>query len=139
LNVAPQCFLLKLGSSAHLGRHEIAHLVVFREDRLLQLLGQLLGMNGVLIATVIALRPLLVVDAQTHIAYWPVAIGVIYVLNGIFLGREMVLIGIWMLVTGLASLGLPDPWGALWMACAGGGGLIASGVVLRRRLAAEGR
>ncbi len=72
------------------------------------------------------------------IAYIPAAVGVIYAVNGIFVGREMILIGAWLVVAAGASLAMGPTVQLVWMAIAGGGSMILTGLLLRRQLARSG-
>lgn len=72
---------------------------------------------------------------MASVAYVPAAVGVIYVVNGMFVGREMVLIGAWLVVAAVVSLTMGTTVQPVWMAIAGGGSLILTGVLLRRQLA----
>ena len=67
-------------------------------------------------------------------AYFPLAIGTIYALNGAFFGRGAFVIGGWLFGVGLVALVLPFSAASLWLAIAGGGGLVATGLLLRRQL-----
>jgi hypothetical protein len=67
-------------------------------------------------------------------AYWPFVIGIIYAVDGLFLGRELTWTGCWLVLAALASLWLDGTNQLIWLAAAGGGGLIASGLILRREL-----
>ncbi|MBV9865465.1 MAG: hypothetical protein JO316_08960 [Abitibacteriaceae bacterium] len=67
-------------------------------------------------------------------AFFPFFVGFIYVLNGIFIGREMIMIGLWMMVTGIVALFVAPPMLYLWLAIAGGGGLLTSGILMRRQV-----
>lgn len=67
------------------------------------------------------------------IAYWPLAIGLLYVVNGVLLElRALTLIGGWLAVAALASTAMPRAVALVWMACAGGGSMVVSGLVVRR-------
>lgn len=71
-------------------------------------------------------------------SYWPFWIGVLYLLNGIFLGSELYAIGGWLIAASVLGLVMP-PWvQALWLAFAGGGGLVATGILFRRQLHTAG-
>lgn len=74
-------------------------------------------------------------DRHTINAYWPFVIGVMYATNSLFLGRELMLIGVWLVVTAVASLWMASPIQDIWLAMAGGGGLILTGILLRRQVA----
>jgi hypothetical protein len=65
-------------------------------------------------------------------AFWPILVMFCHVLAGIWLGRFYVLLG--LAVTALIFVGYiwSGPWYPLWLAAAVGGGLIASGLWLRR-------
>lgn len=67
-------------------------------------------------------------------AYWPFWAGVAYIVNSFFLGRELTVIGGWLLAAGVASLFMPAGVGALWLAVAGGGSLAITGFVFRRQV-----
>ena len=49
-----------------------------------------------------------VTDARLINAFIPMLIGMIYIVNGIFLGREAVATGVWLLVVAVASLAVPS-------------------------------
>lgn len=71
------------------------------------------------------------VDWNTYIPFY---IGFTYFVAGVFLGRELILISLWLLATALAAEFLPEGIRWLWFAVNGGGGLIVSGLLLRRQL-----
>jgi hypothetical protein len=71
---------------------------------------------------------------MASVAYIPAAVGVIYVVNGMFVGREMILIGAWLVIAAVASMTMGPTVQPVWMAIAGGGSLILTGVLLRRQL-----
>ncbi len=64
--------------------------------------------------------------------FWPFWVGVMYIANGIFVGRELFVVGGWLIAAATAGLFMSDAVQALWFAFAGGGGLIATGLVFRR-------
>ena len=72
-------------------------------------------------------------DASFALAMWPLAIGVIYLVNGVFIGRDFLVIGAWLSAAGLVAVWLPIAAGVLWLAFAGGGGLLTTGLLLRRQ------
>jgi hypothetical protein len=72
-----------------------------------------------------------VLDLGTYI---PFLIGLGYILAGVFLGPALVAIGAWIAGAAVVAAVLPDDIGALWMAAAGGGGLIFTGLLLRRQV-----
>ena len=65
-------------------------------------------------------------------AFWPTLVMFCHVLAGIWLGRFFIFTG--LAVTALIVVGYVwiDPWYPLWLAISVGGGLIASGLWLRR-------
>ena len=67
-------------------------------------------------------------------AYFPIAIGTIYALNGAFFGRGAFVIGGWLVAVGLVALVLPLENAILWLAIAGGGALVGTGLLLRHQL-----
>lgn len=66
--------------------------------------------------------------------YVPFYIGVAYFVAGVFLGRELVFIGVWITICAGAAAFLPEDVRWLWFAVNGGGGLIVTGLLLRRQL-----
>lgn len=66
-------------------------------------------------------------------SYAPFALGIVYVANGMFVGTELVAIGAWLLIAATAGPFLPEEARWLWMAGAGGGSLLVTGVLLHRR------
>jgi hypothetical protein len=97
---------------------------------------RLAWMNLVLVGAIIGAPFLLGANSSfaTSVAYIPAAVGVTYVLNGLFVGREMILIGAWLVVAAVASLPMAPNVQSVWMAIAGGGSLILTGLLLRRQL-----
>jgi hypothetical protein len=68
-------------------------------------------------------------------AYLPFQIGIIYIINGILVGSELIYVGIWLAFAALVSLWMPAFVQNLWFAAAGGGGLIVSGILLKKQVA----
>lgn len=66
-------------------------------------------------------------------AFWPFQIGVIYTAVGLFMGKEMVKIGGWLLATAIISLWLPPTFQLIWLAALGGGALLLTGLLLLRQ------
>lgn len=102
---------------------------------------RLTWMNLVLVGAFIG-APFLLGDNFSYlksIAYIPAVVGVIYAVNGIFMGsRAMILIGAWLVVAAVASLAMGPTVQLVWMAIAGGGSMILTGLLLRRQLAQSG-
>lgn len=93
---------------------------------------KLFRINLVLIGTALIL-PFLLTRLTLHTGlYIPFWVGVIYVINGIFLGKEMIVIGGWIVGCTLVATMLRGDAQLLWMALAGGGSLLFTGVLLRR-------
>lgn len=67
-------------------------------------------------------------------AYWPFQIGVIYLANSIFFGRQLVIVGCWLILSALVSLLIPFPFFFIWLALAGGGGLLFTGYIFRKQV-----
>ncbi|NLM37537.1 MAG: hypothetical protein GX202_05355 [Firmicutes bacterium] len=67
-------------------------------------------------------------------SFWPFQIGMLYILAGIFAGRSLVLIGCWLMVAAVAGIWIPFPWQQIWLAAGGGGGLILTGLLLRKQV-----
>ncbi|MDF2629868.1 MAG: hypothetical protein K0R39_3699 [Symbiobacteriaceae bacterium] len=76
-------------------------------------------------------------EQHTVNAYYPFVIGLIYVAQGIFYGGTIIAIGAWLIVAGVASLWMPWPLQSQFLALAGGGSLIVTGLVLRRQVSRE--
>jgi hypothetical protein len=77
-------------------------------------------------------------SSGAYFAFW---VGLAYVINGIFVGRELVAIGCWMFVVCFVALGIESaPLRSLWLSIGGGGGLLLTGAIFyrasRRRRAA---
>ena len=66
--------------------------------------------------------------------YFPMAIGTIYALNGAFFGRGAFVIGGFLVGVGLIATVLPSQAASFWLAIAGGGGLVSTGLLLRHQL-----
>jgi hypothetical protein len=70
-----------------------------------------------------------------NVAWLPFWVAVIYILNGVFLGRELVILGGWLLLTVFALHLTTSDWlQAVILGLAGGGSLIATGLIFRRRV-----
>lgn len=61
-------------------------------------------------------------------------VGVIYVANGIFIGRQLVWIGLWIVFETLVSLAIPLPYFYYWEALAGGDSLLVTGFIFRKQV-----
>lgn len=75
--------------------------------------------------------------ADAELAYPPFLWGVIYVLWGVLAGWELVVIGAWTVAAACVSVAFSHDVQALWLAAASGIGLLATGVLLRRRAGAR--
>lgn len=69
--------------------------------------------------------------------FWPFQIGLIYMVSGVFLGRELVWIGLWLAASAVASLYMAAPLQEVWLAAAGGGGLFLTGLLMWRQVRAR--
>lgn len=67
-------------------------------------------------------------------AYWPFQIGIIYVATGLFMGKKMMKIGIWLIIASFIGLWLPLFFNHIWFALAGGCGLLFTGFYFRRQV-----
>ncbi len=67
-------------------------------------------------------------------AYIPFQVGLIYMAAGVFIGRDLKIIGFGMAATSLASLLMPYPIQDLWLGVVGGGGLIVTGMIFRNQV-----
>lgn len=133
----------------------VGHLVDGRSgrysvNRSTELTRKLFRVNLVLVAAAFALPSLLGMESRALARpgdefsvnvvfgsfYIPFIVGVIYVINGVFLGVELVRIGAWLLASSLlgALIGIWISIDAsfIWMAVAGGGSLILTGILLRK-------
>lgn len=71
-------------------------------------------------------------------AYWPFQIGVIYLANSIFFDRQLAMIGCWLIFAAFISLIIPIPYFFIWLALAGGGGLLFTGYIFRKQVVKVG-
>src|SRR5690554_1601273 len=71
-------------------------------------------------------------------AYWPFIIGVIYTSAGIFMDKNMVRVGIWLLIMSVVGFFLPLIYQEVYFAIIGGGSIIISGLVLRKKVLKNG-
>lgn len=94
-------------------------------------------MNLILFATAVAASVLIAHSARGAATFWPAAVGIIYMVNGVFIGREMVLIGGWLIIAALISLTMPFTSALIWLAIGGAGSLLLTGLLLRRQFRAE--
>lgn len=75
-----------------------------------------------------------VFDLNLLNAYWPFQIGVIYLANSIFFDKQLIIVGCWLVLTALVSLLIPLPFLFIWLALAGGGGMIFTGYIFRKQV-----
>ena len=98
-------------------------------------LGRKLALMNIVLIAGLSIMPVVFFDGTTtrgETTYPPFVVGFIYVLNGIYIGRSLLWPGLWVLaITGM-SFAFSVEGAALWLAVAGGGGLLASGELLRR-------
>ncbi len=82
-------------------------------------------------------RPDLLVrpDGLVYAVIWVLLPGLAYLQAGFFAGRDLALLGAWLITVAAAGLALPFPWSHALYAVAGGGGMLAAALLLRR----EGR
>lgn len=78
-----------------------------------------------------AIGETILVDWNTYVPFY---IGFTYFVAGVFLGRELILISLWLAACALTAEFLPEDVRWLWFAVNGGGGLTVSGLILRRQL-----
>lgn len=71
-------------------------------------------------------------------AFWPFQVGVIYMAIGLFMGKEMVQIGGWLVAATIISLWLPPIIQQIWLAVLGGGALLFTGLLLLRQAKKNG-
>jgi hypothetical protein len=90
----------------------------------------ILGLASVLFFAVLFLNP----NYYFINAFWAFQIGVIYMINGVFIDKKLILIGIWTTGASLISLLSPSLFiQCFWLAITGGGGLLTIGIFLRGR------
>ncbi len=70
-------------------------------------------------------------------AYWPFQIGVIYIATGLFMGKKMMKIGAWLIVSAFIGIWLPQIYNYIWFALTGGGGLLFTGFYFRQQVKAD--
>lgn len=73
-------------------------------------------------------------DSNLINAYWPFQIGLIYLANSIFFDKQLAIIGCWLIFAAFVSLLMPIPYLFIWLALAGGGGLIFTGYIFRKQV-----
>ncbi len=73
-------------------------------------------------------------NSQLLNSYWPFHIGLLYIVAGIFVGRQMILIGGWLMLVAVAGIWVPTPFQEIWLAAGGGGGLILTGIIFRKHV-----
>jgi hypothetical protein len=71
-------------------------------------------------------------------AYIPFQVGVVYIVIGVFIGRDLKGIGFGLIATSLLSLLIPYPLQDIWLAVVGGGGLILTGMIFRNQVKKSG-
>ena len=99
---------------------------------LLKKLGWLTLVLGIYMGSIFALLLTVTHNVRIFNSYWPFHIGLLYIAAGIFLGRQMILIGGWLMLVAFAGLWLPMPFQAFWLAAGGGGGLILTGFLFMK-------
>lgn len=67
-------------------------------------------------------------------SFWPFHIGLLYVVAGIFAGRSLVMIGCWLILAAVTGIWIPSPVQEIWLAVGGGGGLILTGMLMRKQV-----
>lgn len=71
-------------------------------------------------------------------AFWPFEIGIIYMVIGVFMGKDLMGIGSGLVFAALISLLLPNPFQFIWLAIIGGGGLLMTGIIFRNQVKKSG-
>jgi hypothetical protein len=67
-------------------------------------------------------------------AFWPFQFGIIYIITGIHIGRELIYIGLCMLVTAILSFFIPETFQHAWLAITYGGGVLSTGIIFRNQI-----
>lgn len=96
-----------------------------------------LGLQSlILLVASFAIFALLVYSGQYGMIYalWPFEIGIIYMVVGVFMGKDLFGIGVGITLAALASLFIPAPFHFVWMALVGGGGLLLTGIIFRNQV-----
>ncbi len=65
--------------------------------------------------------------------YWPFWIGVVYIANSVFIGRQLAWIGLWIVFEAVIALIIPMPYFYFWLSLAGGGSLLATGLIFKKQ------
>ena len=102
-----------------------------------RLLKQLGLQSLVLFVSYILVFALLVYVSKEQLilnAYWPFQIGVTYIVMSVFIGRDLLYIGLWLVSASLASLLMPLQTQSIWLALSGGGGLLLTGAIFRNQV-----
>jgi hypothetical protein len=66
--------------------------------------------------------------------YWAFQIGIIYIISGVHLGKAYTFMGLWMIITAIASFFMSDPLQSVWLAISFGGGLLFTGIIFRNQI-----
>ncbi|MBW3589702.1 MAG: hypothetical protein KY429_09820 [Actinobacteria bacterium] len=105
------------------------------------LLPAVLGLEGAVMGATSADQTQLAFSIGFGPFYIPFMVGLIYVVNGIFLGAEFVRIGTWLMVSSVTATIVGVTAGAsaafVWMAVTGGGSLLLTGILLRNSWLSE--
>jgi hypothetical protein len=97
----------------------------------LWLLNIILGLAAMLIFGALYINP----NYYFINAYWAFQIGVIYMINGIFIDNKLIFIGIWTAGASLVSLLFPTLFSqCFWLAITSDGGLMITGIILRKKV-----
>ena len=76
-------------------------------------------------------------NTQLLNSFWPFHFGLLYILAGIFWGHQMILIGGWLMAVAVVGYWVPNPLQEIWLALGAGGGLILTGILLRKQVAKD--
>ncbi len=72
-------------------------------------------------------------------AYWPFLIGVIYMVAGVHIGWDMILIGFWIALVSIISIFIPPQYQSVWLGITAGGGLLFTGILFRYQFKKAGK
>jgi hypothetical protein len=75
---------------------------------------------------------------EALIAFWPLQIGIIYLVASVHMGRGLIFIGLWLIITSILSIPMPLPFKVIWLAITCGGGLIFTGILFKYRIKKAG-
>jgi len=92
-----------------------------------------------LLADILLFRLLIIYGVYELLsAYWPFQFGIIYIIASIHIGRDLTLIGLWMIIISFISFLFPASFQNIWFALTYGSALLFTGIMFRYQLKKAG-